>query len=485
MREIGLSCLVALAGCLDARPNVAPAPPHLVHITLFATGAENGYLLPADGRGGAARLGAQLAREGHCIGPLGPAGEAACVDGGTLLVSTGDNANGQAISSFFKGQPTAEVMKHLGYAASALGNHELDWSVTQYQANVKAQNYPYLAANVRDESGALNVLPFRLVVRHGVTLALVGLSSRKATLTPMPGRMSKVSLLPDAQALGTAITAARAAGAGVVVLLTDGCLAEVAPTLEANRAWQVAAAIGRQCEAPPPKVAGLTQLLYPGSRFQQYAKVSITVDLKRPLAEQLVVAEPSVVDVEGELAEPTVQSLVNSWKNKLDAALGEPIGYAKKNFAQDSPQMTQWLTRALREQFQTDVALLNRKGVRQNLSAGTIRQASVYDVLPFENEVFIARLPGTELIKALSNVEARYSGVTFANGKFVDSKGAPIDSKKTYSVATLDYIILGGDGFTLHPIEAAAGTKTSWQAATIEWTKAQRSTEQAPLESRL
>ena len=101
--------------------------------SVLITGAENGYLLPVTdegkSRGGAAELlGRWVASEGHCAGPLKETGDAACENGSTIVVSTGDNANGQAISSYFKGEPTAELMRQMGYAASALGNRELDFN---------------------------------------------------------------------------------------------------------------------------------------------------------------------------------------------------------------------------------------------------------------------------------------------------------------------------------------------------------------------
>jgi len=137
---LALTCV--LLGCPDKKKEdemehaAAPIDPKsLVQqtVTVLITGAENGYLLPVtdDGkaRGGAAEiLGRWVANEGHCAGPISDRGDAACPEGSTIVLSTGDNANGQAISSFFKGEPTAELMRHMGYAASALGNRELDWN---------------------------------------------------------------------------------------------------------------------------------------------------------------------------------------------------------------------------------------------------------------------------------------------------------------------------------------------------------------------
>src|SRR3954463_6634595 len=129
MRQLLLAaCAVWFVACPSEKTVEVPdaaeaAPAAAVELTLLFTGSENGYLLPSasdDGgaRGGAAELLARwVAKEGHCAGPLQKNGESACKDGSTVVLSTGDNANGAAISSVFHGEPTAEVMKQMGYAA--------------------------------------------------------------------------------------------------------------------------------------------------------------------------------------------------------------------------------------------------------------------------------------------------------------------------------------------------------------------------------
>lgn len=465
-------------------------------LTFLVTGAENGYLLstPDQGkqRGGAAEVLARWVADGHCPGALGSNGESACAGGATIVLSTGDNANGQAISSFFRGESTAEVMKHMGYAASAFGNRELDWAREQFAKNTATGGFPYLAANLKakdDEGKKLGLAPYRIVERKGVKVGVVGLAARKATWTPMPGRMSGLELVKDDAALAEAIPAARQAGADVIAVVSDGCLNELPELLSAHPEWAISFVAGRDCEREYPESVGMTRLVYPGRHFNDYAKVTLTVDLGKTPAERTS-ATPVLVDVvSGDGApppEPKAQELIDGWKKKLDAALGERIGFSKAGVEQESWQMSAWLTTALKEQFKTDVALVNRKAVRQSLPPGPLTKATIWDLVPFENEIIVVKVPGEALITAMQNVEARAAGVRAKGEGFVDAKGAAIDPKKTYSVATLDYLYLGGESFTLNQADKApVQTKTSVQAALIEWTKAKKSDEKKPLEVQL
>jgi 2',3'-cyclic-nucleotide 2'-phosphodiesterase (5'-nucleotidase family) len=502
---VTLSLLPCL-GCKKDEPEVHAAAPAIavdagaaakVTLTFLVTGAENGYLLPTpaeDGlHGGAAEvLGRWVSTEGHCVGALGPTGQSACPNGSTVVLSTGDNANGQAISGFFKGEPTAEVMRLMGYAGSAFGNRELDWSREQFLANTKRGGFPYLAANIivkSDEKRTLGLQPYRLLTRGGVTVAVVGLAARKASWTPMPGRMNGLEVVPDDVALGVAIPQARKDGADVVAVVTDGCLHELPEVLQAHADWHVAFVAGRDCETQYPESVGDTRLVYPGRHFNGYAKVVVSVDPSRPQAERVTAVAPSYVDVvskDGTGAEPTAKAQLADWKKKLDVALGERIGFSAAGIQQESPQMTAWLTTALKEQFKADVALLNRRGVRQSLPKGPIDKAAVWDLIPFENEVVVAKVKGDKLLAAMENVEARAAGIKPKGDGFVDAKGAPIDAAKTYTVATLDYLYLGGDGFKLLEADPnATQTKTSWQQALIDWTAAKKSDEKKPLEGLL
>lgn len=470
-------------------------PKNLVQetVTVLITGAENGYLLPVTDsgktRGGAAELlGRWVANEGHCAGSLSERGDAACENGSTIVVSTGDNGNGQAISSYFKGEPTAEVMRQMGYAASALGNRELDWNREQFTANRMKGGFPYLAANlmVKDDEGrALGLGSFRVLTRKQVSVAIIGLAARKATVTPMPGRMKGLEAIDEAQALAQVMVEVKKANPHVVGIVSDGCLNDAPALLEGHSDWNVAFFAGRRCDAPFPDSVGGTKLVYPGSRFTTYAKVAVTVTLSSTPPQVTSVA--STVEVNSENAPPAdakTTELIAGWKKKLDEALGGTIGFTKDGIAQESPEMAAWLTTALKERFKTDVALLNRKGVRQPLPEGPITKATIYDLVPFDNQVVLVKVPGEALLTALENTEARVAGLKLKGEAWVEASGAPIDPKKVYTVATTDYLYLGGDGFALSKVDPApTETKVSWQTALIEWTEGKKSTDKKPLET--
>ena len=482
--------LAAASGCKKQEapkppPHAATAPQPKAEVTILVTGDENGWLVPAQGeapeQGGPSRLLQKWVKdEGHCVKP-----SPGC---GTVALTTGDHFNGPAISSFFFGQPAAEVMGKMGYAASGLGNHELDFGLDGFHRDQQLGGFPYLAANVQVEQGGpdLGLKPYLVVERRGAKIGVIGLANVNADKRVMAGQFHGVTFKPYEETLASAVPAVWKEGADAVVVLVDECPKELEQTLSAHPEWKLSLLVGGHCRGAYQKKLGETWAFSPGKHFAKYVRARITVDPSKPAGQKLASAEAAVVDVGSGPASPEIDALVNGWKQKLDQALGEEIGFTKTGLKEGSPQLSKWITTAWRDTLHTDVALVNKRGIRQGLPAGKITKASVYSVLPFEDSLMIVKLPGEALAKALSNPEALFTGAAKAGKGFKDAKGKPVDPKKTYTVATEEFLYFGGDGFEMEPSDPMpTETGMVWQTPVIEWTKKQGTSGKKPLEKML
>lgn len=482
----------AIAGAPDASTVAAapaapaPKPPEPNVVTVLITGDENGFLLPTEGKGGAAELlGKWRADENHCA----PA-SAECAKSGTLAVSTGDHWGGPSISSFFFGEPTAEALRHLGYAASGFGNHELDFGNEQFLKNKETGGFPYVAANVKVKpngpAAQMQMPAHVLVERNGHKIAVIGLTDLRAGKTTMSGRFEGLELTPYEQALTEAVPAAWKDGADAVVVVSDVCPSDLEPVLAKHADWKLAVVAGGGCLQKLEKKSGSTWLVSPGRHFQSYARAKLIFDPAKPAGEKLKTVDGSVVANEGGTPDSALARVLQTWKEKNDKALGEQIGFTRTGLAMDSPELHRWITRAIRANLKTDVALVNKKGIRQPLPAGVITKGSVYTVIPFENSVMILDLKGADLKKALEHESALFAGFTKGPKGFVDNGGRALDPKKTYTVATVEYLYFGGDGFEFEKQdEDPMQTGQVWQTPVIAWTKEQGSSEEKPLERML
>ena len=104
-----------------------------------------------------------------------------------------------------------------------------------------------------------------------------------------------------------------------------------------------------------------------------------------------------------------------------------------------------------------DVGILNFGGIRTGLPQGDILLDDFVSMFPFKNYLTYVGLKGSDLQEVFNVIAASrpfvVGGVKFVqDGEKIDTLlvgGKPIDPKKVYGVATVDFLIDGGDGLTI------------------------------------
>jgi 5'-nucleotidase / UDP-sugar diphosphatase len=475
---------------------LAPKARPPVEITLLYTSDEHGWISPTVEKGivwgGAAELLGQLkAREGHCVG-----GSVVCSEMQTILLSGGDNFTGPAISSYFSGEPAAEAMGALGYAAIALGNHELDFGRPAFVDNRRRTHALYVAANVHASDPALRaemeLPPFTMIERRGAKIAIVGLATETTLTSAMASRFVGVTFEAEEPALIRAVPQAWAAGADAVVLIAHECPDKLLPILDRHRDWNLSFVGSGHCHKVMIEHSGTAPVIAPGWRFERYVRVPLTLDLDKPLGERARPVTPELVEVshaEGDTKAPVDAALATSiagWKTKLDRALGEEIGYTATGFTKDSTEIIRWIAGAYRAQLKTDVALINSGGIRQGLPKGAITKATLWSILPFDNKLVICKLKGRDLLADLETEEAAFAGVEKTSKGYRLEGGKAIEPEATYSVATIDFLYYGGSSFRFQKQDPSANeTGIDWRTPVVEWMKQRKTTVDTPLERRI
>lgn len=105
-------------------------------------------------------------------------------------------------------------------------------------------------------------------------------------------------------------------------------------------------------------------------------------------------------------------------------------------------------------EIRMDVSMINRGGLRTSLPKGEIRTMTMFEMMPFENEVVFVKLSAEVMLQFINHLAVRggegVSGLRFGikNNKAVSPEigGKPIDSTRSYWLVTSDYIANGGDG---------------------------------------
>lgn len=105
-----------------------------------------------------------------------------------------------------------------------------------------------------------------------------------------------------------------------------------------------------------------------------------------------------------------------------------------------------------------DIVLLNHGGIRAGISQGDISVGTAFELMPFENEVVVAALDAAgerAMVDYLANEQVPHplAGMQIVvDGQDQPAKvlvgGRPIEERRTYYVATNDYLYEGGDRMT-------------------------------------
>jgi 2',3'-cyclic-nucleotide 2'-phosphodiesterase (5'-nucleotidase family) len=170
--------------------------------------------------------------------------------------------------------------------------------------------------------------------------------------------------------------------------------------------------------------------------------------------------------------DPAVAALIAPYHDKVTAQMNQllgtaPVAMAKNpgesalgNFVADLQRQraSQELGRPV------DLGVMTNGGLRNGLAAGAVTLGSVFEMMPFENELVVLEVPG-EVVQKLFDYAARIkmavSGATYAvsfDGQASNIRigGQPFDANqdRVWTIAISDYLAGGGDNLSFfRPIQ--------------------------------
>ncbi|MFT4095096.1 MAG: 5'-nucleotidase [Niabella sp.] len=151
------------------------------------------------------------------------------------------------------------------------------------------------------------------------------------------------------------------------------------------------------------------------------------------------------------------------YKQKLDSEMHTVIGYAEtaltKSFDEPETNLGNFFSDAILTEARAidstiDFVFATTKGgLRIDLPKGNITLEAIYELMPFENELWAITLKGTDVQKVLDFI-ARTKGQPVAGLRIAIQDKKPslvyindkaFDNTQTYRVVTSDYLLGGGD----------------------------------------
>ena len=162
-----------------------------------------------------------------------------------------------------------------------------------------------------------------------------------------------------------------------------------------------------------------------------------------------------------------VARIIGEYKPEMDRLMQEVIGHSEYEMLSGRPEslLSNFAADALldgarhiSEKGTVDIALTNFGGLRAAIPAGEIKRYHIFATFPFENNLVILDISGKS-VKALFESFARRRVEAFSHTVKMVSKdgtlatllinGEPVDEDKIYRLATIDYLLDGGDSMNM------------------------------------
>lgn len=433
-----------------------------------------------------------------------------------FLIDAGDAIQGAALGAISKGAEIIRMMNQLGYDLAIPGNHEFDFGFEVLDDCAEQLSCGYTCANFCVTGGEPVFTPWRILEAGDLKLGFVGVVTPDTfTRSPIKDILNEVGepmydFLADktgdrlSEALQRNIDDAREHGADYVILVAhlgmnsaDGSIFNSEAIVK--KLTGIDAVIdGHTHEVYntqiPDKQGRMIPIAQTGTKLPVIGQLTIYKDGR--VEEKLVDLVPSSSEFPVELTlrrnteravDPEVKAFLDgitaSYEPVMERKIGElPVDLSGGN-CDGELGLGNLVADAYRAAARTQAALVGEGSIRTGLSAGEVTYQDILNILPYFNNLIVARVKGQTLLDALefgvsllpyaSGGFPQVSGISFSVNSQIESSvkrndnkqflsvegerrvsdvkigGEDLDPEALYTLAMVDYLFTGGDGYTM------------------------------------
>jgi 2',3'-cyclic-nucleotide 2'-phosphodiesterase (5'-nucleotidase family) len=354
-----------------------------------------------------------------------------------LFVAGGDILQGSAVSNYYNGLSTINLLNLAQLDAFTVGNHEFDWgldTILTYRdgdlENGEAA-YPFLGANIfyeGTEEIPEGIEPYTIIEKGDRKIAIIGtigyglersIAESKVSPYDFGDPVSEVAYyaeyLRTTENVDIIIVSAHDSGGS----LNDDLLA-----LTGNQ--RVDVIFNGHSHREYADVSNNTAILQAGSvgEFLGYVRLEFTSTGMTVTSENLDSSDSALL----QNVDSSVQTKLDEYLLEIEDFIGEEIIISGDYYS--SGDLSNWLADLMKHSTNADVAFHNYGGTRTSIDDGeSITLGTLYEVWPFDNVIKTVLLPG-DIVNNLVN-----------NGGYATSTNiTSFDPETLYLVATNDYI---------------------------------------------
>ncbi len=354
-----------------------------------------------------------------------------------IILAGGDILQGTALSNYYNGESTINMMNEMYFDAFTLGNHEFDWGlgvVTNYfdedETNGEA-DFPLLGANVFYEGTSTipdGIEPYTIIERGDQKIGIIGtmgygLESSIATSKISGYEFGEPVAIIEFYAYH--LRTVEDVDLVLVVSHDSGNINDGVAALTGD--YRVNAIFNAHSHSTYAQVNLGLPVVQSGANGEYVGHVRFTFTdgaLTTYSAENLDFYDSVLFHTQNTI----VQDLIDTYQLETDSLFNTPILVAGEDLSQG--ELTLWIAKLMRITTGSDIAFHNIGGTRTDIEDGDMINLGVlYQVWPFDNVVKTTWLKGAQI-----------NAFKASAGSFYDTEITIFDNDTYYKVATNDYV---------------------------------------------
>lgn len=375
-----------------------------------------------------------------------------------LLLDTGDALFGTAEASLTMGDVPLTLMGKAGYDAMAIGNMEFEYGFDRLKYFIGSNHVPMLACNYRDHTSPIGETfrPGIIVEKAGVKIGIIGLGHANLARNTRPDNIINIEISDLQTSVNQTANLLKSQGAELLILLSHhpelGSIEnpdKFFPDIDiiiGDMIGPVTTFTQRPmvCQTAPNRGGGIGMI--------KISHIGGKWDLDRGF-QRIFPIDSSNISPDAELVAEIgrVEAKIDSL---LDEVLTESKGTYSRSFNEESG-IGNLIADFMRQESGTQIALQNSGGIKGSIETGKVTLRTLYDILPFENNLVTLELEGWELENIIeesltgktgflqaSGINCTYSSSNPPGFRIIqiDINDEPLEFNKKYNLTVNDFM---------------------------------------------
>ena len=419
--------------------------------------------------------------------------------GNVLILDAGDRLQGQLATNLSRGESMSLIMNMVGYNAMTPGNHDFSLGVGRLAELSKLMNFRLLAANVKDSGGRYLFDRYAVFRLNGLVAGVFGIATPETLKKSDPRIVAGLIFEDPVESAAEMVEILKAEKCDIIIALAH--LGESLATAKAERSDALTVVRGidviidghSHTRLEKGRMIGDTLIVQTGEYAQSIGIVEITLDKGSVVKTARLEAVPGPEQGRGAqlLRDDGVVAIIAEEEAKIAPISSLVVGYApvllegeRKIIRTGETNLANLITDSMLYATGADISFLTGGNIRASLKPGDITLGDALTALPYSNLIVTVELKGADLLEILEHGVSKYpepAGQYIQVGglRYVFDPGAEpmhrivavhladggkLRLDETYTVTTIEFIAVGGDGYSM----MARGSNMVWYQSDVD-----------------